>query len=116
MKVSSKLTSGFLGDVLSAVGVVPVLAVNFMYELDEAMGSFLGEVLILEGEMRVLLVDAVLFSSSLFFIMASLELALTGERFFLGVGLITSSDLIVVGGLLGLPAAESVQLFLGNAA
>lgn len=101
-----------------AVGVVPVLGVNFLSELDEASGSFFGEIFIFVGEIGVLLFIPPSLSSSLFFIMATLELALTGTGFFLGVGLITSSDKLplrlVFDGLLVLPAAESVLLFLRN--
>lgn len=111
------LTSGFLGENLT---VVPVLGVNFFSELGEAMGSFLGEIFIFVGEISVLLFGPSSLSSSFFFIMASLELALTEAGFFLGDGLITSSDMLplrsVFDELLVLPAAESVLLFWGNAA
>ncbi len=109
------LTSGFLGEVFTAVGVVPVLGVNFFSELDEGRGSFLGEIFIFEGEFEVSLFVRPSLSSSFFFIMASLELVLTGTGLFLGDGLMTSSDLLplclVFDGLLLLPAAESVMLF-----
>lgn len=102
------------------MGVVPVLGVNFLSELDEASGSFLGEIFIFVGETGVLLFSPPSLSSSLFFIMASLELALARTGFFLGDGLIMSSDTLplrsVFDGLLVLPAAESVLLFLGNVA
>lgn len=98
------------------MGVVPVLGVNFLSELDEARGSFLGENFIFAGEIGVLLFGPLSLSSSFFFIMASLELA----GFFLGDGLITSSDMLplrlVFDGPLVLPAAESVLLFVGKAA
>lgn len=74
------------------MGVVPVLGVNFMSEIDEVTGSFLGEILILVGVSGVLLFCPSFLSSSLFFIMASLELVLTGAWLFLGDGLITSSN------------------------
>lgn len=102
------LTSGFLGEVLSAVGVVPVLGVNVFSEMDEAWGSFLGEIFILVG---VLLFTPSFLSSSFFFIMASLELAFTGAVVFLGDGLTTSSDTLVFELLPG--AAASVAFFLG---
>lgn len=108
------LTSVFLGETLTAVGVVAVLGVNFLSMLGEAIGSFLGEIFIFAGEAVVLL----LCSSSLFFIMASLELVLTGAGLFRGDGLIMSSVTLllrlVLAGLLVLPAAESELLFLGN--
>lgn len=108
------LTSVFLGETLTTVGVVPVLGVNFLSMLGEAIGSFLGEIFIFLGEAVVLL----LLSSSLFFIMASLELVLTGAGLFRGDGLIMSSVTLllrlVLAGLLVLPAAESELLFLGN--
>lgn len=101
------------------MGVVPALGVNFLSELDEARGSFLGENFIFVGEIGVLLFGPLSFSSSFFFIMASLELALAEAGFFLGDGLITSSDMLplrlVFDGLLVLPAAESVLLFVGKA-
>lgn len=99
------------------MGVVPVLGVNFMSELDEERGSFLGENFIFVGEIGVLLFGPSSLSSSFFFIMASLELAL--GAFFLGDGLITSSDMLplrlVFDRPLVLPAAESVLLFVGKA-
>lgn len=108
------LTSVFLGEILTTVGVVPVLGVNFLSMLGEAIGSFLGEIFIFLGEAVVLL----LCSSSLFFIMASLELVLTGAGLFRGDGLIMSSVKLllrlVLAGLLVLAAAESELLFLGN--
>lgn len=108
------LTSVFWGETLTTAGVVPVLGVNFLSMLGEAIGSFLGESFIFLGEAVVLL----LCSSSLFFIMASLELVLTGAGLFRGDGLIMSSVTLllrlVLAGLLVLPAAESEQLFLGN--
>lgn len=117
-KASMLLTSGFLGEIVTAVGVVPVLGVNFLSELVEASGSFLGEIFIFVGEYDVLLFSPSSLSSSFFFIMASLELVLTGTGFFLGDGLITSSDMLplrlVFDGLLVLPAAESELLFLGS--
>lgn len=109
-KASARLTSFFLGEVFSAVGV------NVMSELDEVTGSFLGEIFTFLGEGDVLLFGPSPLSSSFFFIVASLELALTGAGFFLGDGLITSSDVLrlILDGLPVLPAAESVWLFLGN--
>lgn len=108
------LTSVFLGESLTTVGVVPILGVNFLSMLGEAIGSFLGEIFIFLGEAVVLL----LCSSSLFFIMASLELVLTGAGLFRGDGLIMSSVTLllrlVLAGLLVLPAAESELLFLRN--
>lgn len=107
-------TFGFLGDVLTAVGEDPVLGVNFM---GEARGSFLGEIFV--GGMWFLLFGCIAFSSSFFFIMASLELALAGEGFFFfGDGLMMSSDLmwLLCDGLLLLPAAEFVLLSVGTAA
>lgn len=111
-EASVRLTSGFLGEVLSAVGVVPALGVNVFSEIDEARGSFLGEMFILVG---VLLFAPSSFSSSFFFIMASLELVFTGAAVFLGDGLTTSSDTLrlVFDAPLKLPAAASVLLFLG---
>lgn len=115
VKVSVLLTSVFLGETLTTVGVVPVLGVNFLSMLGEAIGSFLGENFIFVGEAVVCLL---LCSSSLFFIMASLELVLTGAGLFRGDGLIMSSVTLllrlVLAGLLVLPAAESERLFLGN--
>lgn len=117
-KASMLLTSGFLGEIVTAVGVVPVLGVNFLSELVEESGSFLGEIFIFVGEYDVLLFSPSSLSSSFFFIMASLELVLTGTGFFLGDGLITSSDMLslrlVFDGLLVLPATESELLFLGS--
>lgn len=77
-------TSGFLGEILTAVGVTPVLGVT---------GSFLGDIIIFVGEI-VLLFSCSSLSSSLFFIMASLELVLVGTGFFFGDGPITSSDVL----------------------
>lgn len=112
------LTSGFLGEIVAAVGVVPVLGVNFLSEIDEACASFLGEIFVFVGEKDTLLFSPSPLSSSLFFIMANLELVLTGALFFLGDGLITSSDTplfrLVFDGLLVLLAAESEPLFLGS--
>lgn len=108
------LTPVFWGETLTTVGVVPVFGVNFLSMLGEAIGSFLGEIFIFMGEAVVLL----LCSSSLFFIMASLELVLAGAGLFRGDGLIMSSVTLllrlVLAGLLVLPAAVSVLLFLGN--
>lgn len=88
-----------------------------MSELDDVRGSFLGEIFTFLGEGDVLLFGPSSLSSSFFFIMASLELALTVAGFFLGDGLITSSVVLrlILDGLLVLPAAESLRLFLGNA-
>lgn len=112
------LTSGFLGEIVAAVGVVPVLGVNFLSEINEDCGSFLGEFFVFVGEKDALLFSPSSFSSSLFFIMASLELVLTGTLFFLGDRLITPSDTplfrLVFDGLLVLLAAESESLFLGS--
>lgn len=100
-----------MGEVLSAVGV------NVLFEIAEVWGSFLGEIFSFFGEAPVLFFEPSSLSSFFFFIMASLELALTGAVFFLGDGLITSSDMFrwILDGLLVLPAVESVWLFLGNA-
>lgn len=97
------LTSGFLGEILTAVGTVPILGVNFLSELDEASGSFLGEIFT-----GALVFSPPSLSSSFFFITASLELVLTGTGFFLGDGLMASSEM--------LPAAESELPFFGNVA
>lgn len=92
------------------------VGVNVMLELDGVTGSFLGEIFTFLGEGDALLFGPSSLSSSFFFIMASLELALAVAGFFLGDGLITSSDalLLILDGLLVLPAAGSVWLFLGN--
>lgn len=110
------LTSGFLGEMFAALGVVPVFGVNFLSIAGELIDSFLGEIFVFVGD------AALLFSSSsLLFIKASLELALAGAGLFLGDGLITSSAMLllrlVLAGLLVLAAAgESKELFLEDVA
>lgn len=84
------LTSSFIGDVLTAMGVVPVLAMNFLP--DEGSGSFLGEILTFVGVADLLPFEPASCSSFFFFMVASLELTLTGAASFLGVGPIASSD------------------------
>lgn len=98
-----------MGDVLTEVGVAPILGVNFLSELGEEGGSFLGEIFNFVGETGVLIFCPSCFSSSRFFINASLVLALSGTVFFWGEGLITSSNML----LLGL-VFESELLFLGD--
>lgn len=110
------LTCGFLGETLAALGVAPVLGVNFLSMAGELTGSFLGEILAFVGD------AALLFSSSsLLFIKASLELVLAGAGLLLGDGLITSSVTLllrlVLAGLLVLAAsAGSEGLFIEEAA
>lgn len=53
-----------------------------MSELDEVIVSFLGESFIFLGEMVILLTGESSLTSSLFFIIASLELDLTGAGLF----------------------------------
>lgn len=102
------VTSGLLGEILTEVGVASVLFLTFL----SRTGSVLGEILILVGEIVILLRGGSSFSSSLFFIMASLELVLPGPGLFLGDGpLVPFFD-----GLLLLPTAESEPLGLGAAA
>lgn len=62
---------------------------TFLSEIDEVIGSFLGESFIFLGEMVILLPDDSSLTSSLFFIIASLELVLTGAGLFFGDGPLT---------------------------
>lgn len=110
------VTCGFLGETFTALGVVPVLGVNFLSMAGGVTGSFLGEIFGFEGD------AALLFSSSsLLFIKASLELVLAGAGPLLGDGLITSSVMLllrlVLAGLLVLAAsAGSEELFFEDVA
>lgn len=101
------------------MGEVSVLGVNCMSELDDARGSFLGEIFTFAGEYGVFFFSSSSLSSSFFFIMASLELILTGSEFFFGVGLTASSDTFPLrvnfDGLLVLLAAGFELIFLGDA-
>lgn len=95
----------------TALGVVAVFGVNFLSIAGEVTDSFLGEIFVFVGD------AALLFrSSSLLFIKASLELALAGAGLFLGDGLITSSEMLllrlVLAGLLVLATAG--ELFLDD--
>lgn len=62
---------------------------SFLSEIGEAIGSFLGEGFIFAGEMVIWLRGGSSLASSLFFIMASLELVLTGAGLFFGDGPLT---------------------------
>lgn len=109
------LTSGFLGEMFTALGVVAVLGVYFFSIAGEEIGSFLGEIFVFVGDAALLLS-----SSSLFFIKASLELVLTGAGLLLGDGLIASSVKLlfrlVLAGLLVLAAFESEEVFFEDVA
>lgn len=85
---------------------------NFTSETGDVSGSFLGEALFFVG---VLFLGPSSFTSSFFFIIASLELVLMG-LFLGGDGLILTSDRLplVFEGLLVLPTpAAAVLLFSG---
>lgn len=93
--------------------MVPALGVHFFSEINDGADSFLGVIFSFVGEIVIFFFD-ISFCSSFLFIMASLELVLTG--LFLGDGLMISSDLLPLcwgfNGLHLLLGAESVVLLV----
>lgn len=109
-------TSRFLGENLTEADSVSALWVTFLSEIDEVIGSFLGESFIFLGEMVILLPGDSSLTSSLFFIIASLELVLTGAGLFFGDGPLTFWVVLIrwpfFAGLPPFSTAESEQFCL----